>query len=177
MSPIRYFLVLLPGYNESGDPLTEHPLWTNLAKATGGAMVGCSFQTRPKEDGSVHYAAANYGSGRALDLAVKRLSEHLGEPSFSHLPFLMYGYSAGGQFAYGYSCHAPHRLLGFVAVKGGIYFQEPLEATYQVPGLVISGELDLEKRRKAIRALFEIHRKQDAPWCWLEEKGQGHKEG
>ncbi|MBU4053604.1 MAG: hypothetical protein KKA41_04490, partial [Proteobacteria bacterium] len=66
--------------------------------------------------------------------------------------------------------------LGFVAVKGGVYFQEPLEATYQVPGLVISGELDLEKRRKSIRALFEAHRKQDAPWCWLEEKGQGHKE-
>jgi pimeloyl-ACP methyl ester carboxylesterase len=148
-----------------------------MAQSTGGAMIGCTFQSRPKEDRSIHYAAANYGSGRALDLAVRQLSEHLGKPAFVDLPFLMYGYSAGGQFAYGYSCHDPRRLLGFVAVKGGIYIQEPLDETYQVPGLVISGELDLGKRRKAIRYLFEAHRNHDAPWCWMEERGQGHKEG
>ena len=173
---VRYFLVLLPGYNESGEQLAEHPRWIDLADNTGGAIIACTFEARPKGDKSIHYAAANYGSGKALESAVEIFSHRSSKPEIKNLPFLMYGHSAGGQYAYGFSCYHPHRLIAFVSVKGGIFFPEPMEETYQVPGLIISGEKDLDRRRTAIRSLFESHRKHGAPWCWMEEKNKGHKE-
>ena len=175
--PIRYFLVLLPRYNESGEYLADDAQWVALARETGGAIIACTFMTRPKEDRSIHYAAAGYGSGKALETAVNRMAGRISEPAFEDLPFLMYGHSAGGQFAYGYSCYNPRRLISFVSVKGGIFFPEPQKETYRVPGLIISGEKDLERRRNAIQSLFETHRKLGAPWCWMEEKRIGHSEG
>ena len=169
--------MLLPGYNEPGDHLAEHPGWSDLADHTGGAIIACTFMARPKADNAVHYAAANYGSGKALDSAVDLLGQKVANPGLKHLPFLMYGHSAGGQYAYGYSCYHPQRLIGFVSVKGGIFFPEPKTETYHIPGLIISGEKDLDRRKIAIRTLFESHRKHGAPWCWMEEKNKGHKEG
>lgn len=175
--PVRYVLTLLPGYNESGEHLADQPEWMDLARRTNGAILGCTFKSRPKEDSSIHYAAARYGSGKALDLAVKRFSEQFPGLMAEELPLFIYGHSAGGQFAYGYSCFHPERLIGFASVKGGIYFPEPVSATYGVPGLLISGEKDLPRRRHAIRKLFEDHREHGAPWCWMEERKAGHEPG
>ena len=176
MSALQYYLVLLPGFNESGGHLADRPEWVSLAKKTRSAIVACTFVTRPKSEGFRHYAAAGFGSGEALETAIVRFSDGLGRPEISRLPLIIYGHSAGGQFAYGFSCYRPGRLMGFVSVKGGIFFPEPVAETYHVPGLLISGEKDLDRRKKAIRRLFESHRAEAAPWCWMEEKGKGHSE-
>lgn len=174
----RYILVLVPGFNASGQDFLQHPRWRAFAEASGGAIIACTFRALPEEspeeiENYVHYAAAQYGSGAALESAIEQFASVGAMPWLKNLPLLIYGHSAGGQFAYGFTCHHPQRVIGFAAVKGGYYYPEPVDGTYQVPGLLISGEQDLSRRRKEIRSLFESHRKHAAPWCWMEDKS-GH---
>lgn len=174
----RYILVLVPGFNGDGRRLLQHRQWGVFAETTGGAILACTFKALPEQtpeeiSNYVHYAAAQHGSGAALENAIEQLDALDTAHSFKGLPLLVYGHSAGGQFAYGFSCHNPNRMVGFAAAKGGYYYPEPVAGTYEVPGLVISGEQDLARRRKEIRALFESHRRHGAPWCWMED-AEGH---
>ena len=170
----RYILVLAPGFNQDGSKLINQKVWLDFANETGGAIMACTFKMTKQQ--VHHYAAARHGSGNALESAIEKLDRKFPEHSLKNLPLLVYGFSAGGQFAYGLSCHIPKRMLGFVASKGGYYFPETIRQTYRVPGLVISGIEDLERRRMAIRKLFESHRSKGAPWCWMEDQ-TGHKPG
>ncbi len=173
-----YVLVLLPGFTGRGETLLEDRRWSRFAEDTDAAIVAGTFRAMdPKKPGFVHYAAAQQGGGAAVEAASEQLGVKASVPSLKDLPLLLYGYSAGGQFAYGFSCHNPYRMAGFAAVKGGWYFPAPIEGTYDVPGLLISGRRDLARRRTGIRSLFVLHRAMcGAPWCWLEDEG-GHEEG
>ena len=71
------------------------------------------------------------------------------------------------------SCHNPKRMIGFAAGKGGYYYPEAVEGTFKVPGLIISGQKDLPRRKNAIRDLYTLSRAKGAPWCWIEDK-HGH---
>lgn len=173
----RYILVLVPGLNQDGAHLLDQRPWRDFAEETDGAMVACSFSSEPTPGPhGVRYSAARHGSGAALESAIGQLDAMDSAHSLKDLPLLIYGFSAGGQFAYGFSCHHPQRMIGFAALKGGYYSPEPIDGTYGVPGLVVSGNKDLARRRKAIRALFESHRTRHAPWCWMEDAGE-HEEG
>lgn len=175
ISKPRYILVLVPGFNGNGNRFLQHQQWLAFAESTEGAIVACSYKALPEESPDeiknyVHYAAAQYGSGAALEAAIEQFDAMDPAHSLEDLPLLIYGHSAGGQFAYGFSCYNPKRMIGFAAAKGGYYYPEPITGTYQVPGLLVSGEQDLARRRKEIRSLFESHRKQGAPWCWMEDE-------
>lgn len=171
-----YILVLVPGYNEDGIGFLKNRQWLKFACQTGGAIVACTFKAMDENKGpSVHYAAARHGSGAALESAIEQLDVKNSLYSLKDLPLLIYGFSAGGQFAYGFSCHNPERMIGFAAVKGGYYFREPMNKTWEVPGLIISGREDSERRKTEIRNLFELSRAKGSPWCWMEDNS-GHEE-
>lgn len=172
-----YLLVLVPGINGDGRTMLAegHP-WLAFAEETRAVVLACSFQSLSKDAPNYrHYAAARNGSGHALEKALDRLTREIGQPDWNALPLLFYGFSAGGQFAYGFSCHQPKRMLGFVAVKGGYYFPQPVEGTYDVPALLIAGARDLPRRREAIRRLFQDNTSRGAPWTLHEDRG-GHDE-
>ena len=170
----KFLLILLTGYNGDSSTLCEDPQWLAFAREIEAAIIACTFQSGETNlEAKKHYSAAQHGSGAALDRAIEHFaSEH---PALTKLKLFVYGHSAGGQFAYGYSCHKPERMLGFAAGKGGYYFPEPKEQTYRVPGLLISGAQDQNRRRHALRELFKDHRKQGAPWCLLEDSA-GHEQ-
>jgi poly(3-hydroxybutyrate) depolymerase len=169
----RYILVLVPGYNGNGNGLLKNEKWLAFAEQTQGAIVACTFKSMKKGSGrAVHYAAAQHGSGAALEKAIKQLDAK-DQHSLKDLPLLIYGHSAGGQFAYGFSCHNPKRMIGFGATKGGYYFPKPIDGSYEVPGLIVSGQKDLARRRIGIRKIYELNRAKGAPWCWLEDN-TGH---
>ena len=171
----KYILVLLPGINADGSGLLKHKEWQQFAKETQAAMVACTFvkKDRKKYDKYNHYSAAQCGSGAALESAIEKLGEAQQGYSLKDLPILIYGHSAGGQFAYGFSCHNPKRMIGFAAGKGGYYYPEAVKGTFDVPGLMISGQQDKPKRKNAIRDLYKLSREKGAPWCWMEDK-HGH---
>ena len=168
----KYILVLLKGINADGSGLLEHKQWLQFASETQAAIVACTLVKKDKKkyDKHNHYAAAQCGSGAALESAIEKLDEAQKGYSLKELPLLIYGFSAGGQFAFGFSCHNPTRMIGFAAGKGGYYYPEAIKGTYKVPGLMISGKKDKPKRKNAIRELFELNRAQGAPWCWMEDK-------
>jgi poly(3-hydroxybutyrate) depolymerase len=172
----RYILVLVPGFNLQGDRFLKDSNWLKFAEQTNGVILACTFKTMERNKRKfVHYSAAQLGSGMALESAIKKLDNLNPQFSLSELPLLMYGMSAGGQFAYGFSCYNPTRLIGFAAVKGGHYFPAPIDGSYNVPALIISGKKDLNRRRIAIRNLFERGKRNGAPWCWMEDN-HGHQE-
>ena len=44
---IRALLVLVPGSNEDGRPMTEELIWRDFARGHDLALVGCQFTDRP----------------------------------------------------------------------------------------------------------------------------------
>ena len=174
---IRYIMVAVWGFSQDGRFLAREDWLQSFVQKTKGALIGCYFRSEPAYRREIHYAAAAYGSGPALDMAIEEFDTLFPDHDLKNLPLFIWGQSAGGQYAYGYSCYRPERLIGFFASKGGIYFKDPLPGTYKVPALIISGERDEDWRKENIRYLFEIHRENGAPWCWMEEKEQGHMVG
>ena len=171
----KYILVLLPGINADGSGLLKRKEWQDFAKETQAAMVACTFVKKDKSKYDKHnnYAAAQCGSGAALESAIEKLDLAQKHYSLKDLPLLIYGHSGGGQFAFGFSCHNPKRMIGFAAGKGGYYYPEAVKGTFEVPGLMISGQKDKVRRKNGIRDLYKLSREKGAPWCWMEDK-YGH---
>jgi len=172
----KYILVLLPGINGDGSGLLMHKGWQQFAKKTKAAMIACTFvkKDRKKYDKHNNYSAAQCGSGAALESAIEKFDEGQQGYSLKDFPLLIYGHSGGGQFAFGFSCHNPKRMIGFAAGKGGYYYPEPVKGTFEVPGLIISGQKDKYRRKNGIRDLYKLSREKGAPWCWMEDK-HGHE--
>ena len=137
-------------------------------------MLACTFVKKDKRkyDKLNNYSAAQCGSGAALENAIESFSKT--QASLKDLPLLIYGHSGGGQFAFGFTCHNPKRMIGFAAGKGGYYYPEAVKGSFKVPGLMISGQKDKSRRKNAIRELYRLNRAQGAPWCWMEDK-HAHK--
>ncbi len=93
------------------------------------------------------------------------------------LPMLLWGHSAGGQYAYGVAGYAPQRVIAFVAIKGGYYHSRPKPTIVKVPGLFIRGANDLPRRKKNITSAYNFGRRRRAAWCLAEEPRAGHEVG
>ncbi len=171
----EFIYVLVPGIDGDGEKLLTNPFFLEFAEKMNAALIACTFKSNDKNNPKyVPYSAAQHGSGAALESAIRQLAAKNPAYSLSDLPLLIRGFSAGGQFAYGFSCYNPRRIIGFAAIKGGYYYPDPMPETYKVPGLIISGRTDLPRRRAAVRKLFESHREKGALWCWMEDDA-GHE--
>lgn len=173
----RAVLVLLNGYNSDAGERVHDPATNAYADRLGMAVLACTFmcvkdESKPRE--VWHYAAAASGSGAALERALASFAWQADNAELENLPLFILGHSAGGQFAYGFACYAPHRVAAFAALKGGIYPAKPQQETYRVPALFFAGELDTPERQAGILAVFEDGRRNRAPWCHTIEKGAGH---
>jgi pimeloyl-ACP methyl ester carboxylesterase len=176
---LRAILVLVPGSNGDGRPLTEEPEWRGFAQKHDLALVGCQFTDRPHENMFMEqYALASAGSGQALLEALSFFSRHTRHSEVDTLSLLLWGHSAGGQFNYEFACWKPARVLAFVVNKGGVYYTHaaPL-ATRQVPGLFFIGEKDLEFRKMSVYGIYAVNRRARALWTLAVEPDTGHEEG
>lgn len=177
--PPRAILVLVPGSHSDGRGLADDPAWREWAGQHRLAIVSCFFQDPPSaEEGWIEqYTRADRGSGQALLEGISRLAEEIGRPEIASLPLALVGISAGGQFAYEFTCWRPERVLAFVAHKGGVYFTHlaPRQAR-EVPGLFLIGEKDLIHRRLSLTGVWSSGRRAGAHWALVDEPGTGHEE-
>lgn len=175
----RALLVLLNGYNGEGESLVLLPGVREFADRHGLLLATCTFTSEKGNGGSptMHYAAAENGSGAALDQALAAFAEQSRKPGLKDLPLLFYGYSAGGMFGYGYACWKPERVLAVASLKGGIFIAKPKRGTYGVPMLFFAGENDSAMRLKGIEKAFRDGAGRRAPWCHIIEQGTGHERG
>jgi pimeloyl-ACP methyl ester carboxylesterase len=175
--PLRALIVLAPGWNGDGRGLSTDRAWQQFARELGCGLVGVHLRTDVVNDGARVYHQADKGSGAAWLAALGRLAEASRRPEIAKLPWLAWGHSAGGQWAYGLACVYPERMTAFVAVKGGVYQTRFDPQARSIPGLFVIGENDEARRAASITELFERERRQGAAWAVAWEARSGHEVG
>lgn len=178
--PVRGLLVLAPGWNCDGDGLADDKQWQDLAKELDFGIVAVTLKSNIEngtKGATMPYHMVHLGSGDAFMRALKQLADAGKHPEIPKVPWLAWGHSAGGQFAYGLACCYSRQMIAFSAIKGGYYETKFDRRVQGVPGLFVSGEKDTEVRIKNIAEIFEENRKKGAVWCLLAEKNSGHEQG
>lgn len=104
-----------------------------------------------------------------------QLAEDSEHPELAVAPFVFDGYSAGGCFSYAFTRRHPERVIGFWTQKGGCHNGRDGGAAKQVPGLLIIGGRDLERRCLNLTELFENNRPSGALWGLAVQPGAGHE--
>jgi dienelactone hydrolase len=139
-------------------------------------LVGCRFTDKQHDQMFIeHYVDVSKGTGPALLTALASFAKRSGHPEVADAPLLLWGMSAGGEFNYEFVAWKPERVVAFVVNKGNVYYTAlASEAARRVPGLLFTGEQDLEYRIQAVTGLFGINRRAGALWALTQEPGVGH---
>ena len=95
---IRYIMVAVWGFSQDGRFLAKEKWLKKFVKETNGALIGCYFKSEAAYKREVHYAAAGYGSGAALDSAISKFDHYFPSHRLKDLPLFIWGQSAGGQY-------------------------------------------------------------------------------
>jgi hypothetical protein len=163
-----YVLVFIPGTNGDAKAIVNEEKFLSISKACHAVLIGCCF--RGIELG---YDSPSGGTGQALDEAIAHFGDQMGLPKLAKLPLLLIGHSQGGNFTYNYICWRPERVKAFAATKWMIP-GTPKPASFQVPGLLVTGEKDEPGRIQSITKAFTGATGQHSKWAFLEEKNAGH---
>ena len=176
---IKGVIVLVPGSNGDGRGLVSDLFWQELAQKHHFALLGCYFTDRIHEDMEVEdYANAQEGSGLALLTALTNFAMKAGFPELANAPLVLWGHSAGGEFNYEFVNWKPEKVIAFVVNKGGFYFTAlGSKQARNVPGIIFTGEKDLQSRKDILKGIFSINRRVGALWTFAEEPGAGHEIG
>jgi pimeloyl-ACP methyl ester carboxylesterase len=175
MRPVRGLLIVAPGWNGDGYRLADDVRWQSLARELHFGIVAVTFKSDLKITPPYH--AVDRGSGKAFLRALRVLAANSNHSEIATIPWLAWGHSAGGQFAYGLACVFPERTLAFAAIKGGYYETKFDKRARTIPGLWVIGERDAPFRAQNIITIFEPQRFHGALWCVAWEKDSGHEEG
>lgn len=180
----KAILVLVPGSNTDGRYLIRDNPWVNFQKQYDLLLVGCLFRDDIFK-GDEDYCNMRKGAGDKLLMAI---TAHLGlqrpelwgegkEFDLAMPPIYIWGFSAGGQFAYEFACHYPYYTAAFVANKGGVYYTALApESARKVPGLLIAGLHDAPWRRAILKGIHALNTNFGSKWHFIEEP-YGHSEG
>lgn len=175
----RAILVVVPPSQGDGRYEINDEDWQKFCTAHDLALVACYF--RDEQPGWIEdYAhVRDSASGYLLNAY---LQEHFGTTAAGKLipvpPLLLWGFSAGGQFAYEYTVNFPNNVAGFVVNKGGVYWTGLApEPARRVPGLWIIGMKDADFRIHILLGIWGLNVRAGAKWVKFEEKSLAHEEG
>lgn len=177
--PVRALVILVPGSNGDGRPMVDDPVWREFATRLHLALVACHLTDKPHDQMFIeHYVDVSKGAGPALLSALATFAGRSGHAEIASAPLLLWGMSAGGEFNYEFAAWKPERVVAFIVNKGNVYYTALApEAARRTPGLLFTGEKDLEFRVNAIAGLFAINRRAGALWAIAQEPGIGHEVG
>jgi pimeloyl-ACP methyl ester carboxylesterase len=176
---IRGIIVLVPGSNGDGRNDVEDLFWQELAIKHSFAIIGCYFTDRTHPDMFIeNYIKVSEGTGQALLDVITLFARRSGFREMADAPLLLWGHSAGGQFNFEFVCWKPDRVIAFVVNKGGVYYSALASSeARKVPGILFTGEKDLDARKDIIKGIFSMNRRANALWAFAEEPGAGHEVG
>ncbi len=174
--PLRALVILVPGSNGDGRAQVDEEFWRAFATRLNVGLVGCRFTDKQHDQMFIeHYVDVAKGTGPALLTALASFARRSGHAEVADAPLLLWGMSAGGEFNYEFVAWKPERVVAFVVNKGNVYYTAlASEAARRVPGLLFTGEQDLEYRIQAVTGLFGINRRAGALWALTQEPGVGH---
>jgi poly(3-hydroxybutyrate) depolymerase len=179
LAAARAIVVLVPGSNGDGRPMAADAFWQAFATKHSLALVGCRFTDKPHDQSFIEdYVNVSKGSGQALLDVLTSFATTTKHPELAHAPLFLWGMSAGGQFNYEFVAWMPERVAAFIVNKGGIYYSALLSrAAREVPGILFTGEKDLDSRVNTISGLFAVNRRGGALWALAQEPGAAHVVG
>lgn len=156
-------VVMTPGSNGDGRGWVRNQLWKDFAATHRLGLIGCYF-TDTDPSSIEGYCRAGMGSGALLFDAITEFGTETGIP-LDHLPLLLFGHSAGGQFNYEMNQAFPERVSAFIVNKGGIYYTalQSVRARKN-PGLFFIGEKDEQWRKNVVIGLVSVNRRGGASW-------------
>jgi hypothetical protein len=177
--PLRAIVLLVPGSNGDGRPQVDEVFWQEFATRLHLGLVGCRFTDKQHDQMFIEqYVDVSKGTGPALLDALNAFAKRSGRAEVASAPLLLWGMSAGGEFNYEFVAWKPERVIAFVVNKGNVYYTAlASEAARRVPGILFTGEKDLEYRIQAVTGLFGINRRAGALWAVAQEPGIGHAVG
>jgi dienelactone hydrolase len=176
---VRALAILVPGSNGDGRPQVDEPFWQEFATKHQVGLVGVRLTDRQHDQMFLEqYVDVSKGSGQAFLDALSLLAKQSNHPEVATAPFLLWGMSAGGEFNYEMTAWKPERVVAFIVNKGNVYYTALAPAAARsVPGLLFTGEKDLEFRVNTIVGLFAANRRASALWALTQEPGIGHAVG
>ncbi len=166
-------LVLLTGLQGDGRGMVKEPAWQDLARKHHLALMGC-YITSGRNN---YYEVAKSDQGRAVFDALQAFGGMSQLADLEKRPLLLWGISAGGQYAYNFACLHPGAVMTFVVNVGGYYDDVWNDDVLKVPAIFFYGQKDAEFRIRAITSRFAIGRRLGAPWCLVAEPDVGHAAG
>jgi len=168
---IRGVIILGNGANGDQRNRTEETDWQALARAHDFALMGTSLyicQSANDVNAEVPMLLA--------DLAWYATAS--GHPEVAHLPFVLAGWSGGGQMAYGINTKIPERVIAYIMNKGAYYVPGALSpAALKTPSIGVGGQFDLGVGRTGIIDRFKANRPSGGLCAIAVEQNTGHVEG
>ncbi|HYM21608.1 MAG TPA: hypothetical protein VEU08_00290 [Vicinamibacterales bacterium] len=176
---VRALVILVPGSNGDGRPQVDEPFWQEFAAKHQVGLVGVQLTDKQHDQMFLeNYVDVSRGSGQAFLDALASLAKKSNHAEVAAAPFLLWGMSAGGEFNYEMTAWKPERVVAFIVNKGNVYYTALApQAARSVPGLLFTGEKDLEFRVNTIIGLFAVNRRASALWALTQEPGIGHAVG
>jgi|GEM_PF-1569193 len=180
-----------------GDPKTEMGLtyandlqWQALAIKYQFAILGTKLPTGDQSSDVPNgyqacddWAVIDRGSEVALLKALSKLGQKSNHPELDKLPWILWGYSGGADWAVQMLQKYPERTIAVIAMRGGgvvvegvSLFPEFNSKILEVPVLFAAGGKDAyaEETLYLPKKIFSRYRKAGAPWTFAIEANAGH---
>jgi pimeloyl-ACP methyl ester carboxylesterase len=193
--------VIIKQHGCGGDATTEIGLshandlqWQALALKHQLALLGTKFPTdyqtkgRYLDDPCNSWALIDRGSEKALLTAFHQFAQKAQHPELDKVPWVLWGYSGGADWAMQMAQKYPERTIAMVLARGGAVLVSDTEesslilnakissAFLKVPVLFALGEKDphTEEAVKIPEKIFYQYRKAGAVWAIAKESEAGH---
>lgn len=180
-----------------GNPTTDLGLtyandlqWQALAIKYQFALLGTKLPTGDQSfdvpngyQACDDWAVIDRGSEVAFFKALRELAQKSSHPELDKLPWILWGYSGGADWAAQMLQKYPERTIAVVAMRGGgavvegvSIFPEFNSKIVEVPVLFAAGEKDAyaEETLYLPQKIFARYRKAGAPWTFAIEANAGH---
>jgi len=173
VSNLKAILVLAGHYNDNGLPMALTDEWRGFSRNNNIGILAVRLESHQAITMNDSYVMASGGSGEALLLALKAISERNNIPTVASLPFLMRGYSGGGMFCYSFSTLMHPRVVAFANIRGPI-LRQTVNENINIPGLFLFAEYDDPSSINSAERIVLACRVQNGLWSFALEPKINH---
>jgi predicted esterase len=166
----RAILIIIPGSNGDGRNISNE--WKAFAETEKVMVIGTCFKSAAEKN-----YETNLEMARVLDEGVKQILKQA-EINNKDIPWLITGYSAGGNVLLTKAVDKPNQMLALAVSKSAGFAKlhvGEFQATYDIPTIFYLGGKDPIFKERPINRYWD-GRKNKALWTMVLDKEGGHEE-
>ncbi len=162
-------LVLAPGLNDDGSYFLKEEPWLEFAKRNKLGIIAINYKSDEDDiygEEKKGYYWPDQGSGQALLDEIKRVYG-------KDFKIVIYGFSAGAQFAGRFIEWTPDRIIAWCAYSAQFWDYSYMGGKTKARGIVACGDADGYRWQPSF-AFFYKGRQDGRPWIWVSNSNTGH---